>query len=243
VQSTIRIDKKIVTIMKSKICVAIPGTTIKESLVAASQAEEYADVVEIRLDGINKPKLAPFFDLIKRPLLFTNRASWEGGLFPGPEEERVALLQEAINLQAAYIDIELKTDDALKLPLISRAKQNSTATIISWHNFTTTPSPQALSSILQEQFRSGANIGKIVTMANNFSDVLRVLNLQVAAAEIGFPLIAFCMGKPGIISRLATTELGGYMTYAAADNSEATAPGQLPAKKLLHLLEEISLAN
>jgi 3-dehydroquinate dehydratase-1/3-dehydroquinate dehydratase/shikimate dehydrogenase len=35
------------------------------------------------------------------------------------------------------------------------------------------------------------------------------------------------MGRPGVISRLATLELGGYMTYCAASDNEATAPGQL----------------
>ncbi|MDP3694610.1 MAG: type I 3-dehydroquinate dehydratase, partial [Desulfocapsaceae bacterium] len=34
-------------------------------------------------------------------------------------------------------------------------------------------------------------------------------------------------GSPGVVSRVATVELGGYMTYCAVSEDEATAPGQL----------------
>ena len=46
---------------------------------------------------------------------------------------------------------------------------------------------------MQEQ---GADIGKIVTTAKDYVDVLHVLSLQEKAAELDFPLIAFCMGTP-----------------------------------------------
>jgi 3-dehydroquinate dehydratase type I len=88
---------------------------------------------------------------------------------------------------------------------------------------------------------SGAHIGKIVTIAKDYKDVLRILNLQAAAAENNFPLIAFCMGVIGKISRLATTMLGGYMTYAAPDEGEETAPGQIRVSALRAMLK--SLAN
>jgi len=222
-----------------KICVSIPGATISESIATAAKAAADADVVEIRLDGLDRIEIQPFIDALKKPLLFTNRANWEGGSFKGSEEQRLQALHEAVALQAAYIDIELKTDDALKLPLISQAKAKGTASIVSWHSFVDTPSSNGLLSILQEQYRSGADIGKIVTMASNYQDVLRVLNLQITADEIGFPLMAFCMGDAGTMSRVATLTLGGYMTYAAASEAEETAPGQITATRMRTILREI----
>ena len=121
--------------------------------------------------------------------------------------------------------------------IITAAREKQVKSIVSWHDFKGTPSAQALESIFQEQYRSGADVGKIVTMARNFQDVLRVLNLQEIAAEMGFPLCAFCMGKPGMISRVATLELGGYMTYAAPDGAGATAPGQLPFSEVRKVRE------
>ncbi len=230
--------------MKSNknICVAVAATTGKEALAIAQKSQDQADVIEIRLDTLEKADVQIFTDGLSKPLLFTNRADWEGGNYKGSEEGRLGLLSEAVDAGAAYIDVELKTEPALQQNLFAKAK-GITQTIVSWHNFSTTPSSQALLTILQEQYRSGADIGKIVTMAHCYDDVLRVLDLQRQAAEIGFPLIAFCMGRAGVISRVATLELGGLMTYAAPDSQEGTAPGQLPISALRRILGEFRHAD
>lgn len=211
-------------------------------MAQATAAGPLADVLEIRLDSMSQPAVSPFIGTIATPLLFTNRAGWEGGNFSGSEESRLGLLHEAIDAGAAYVDIELKTDPSLRDPLISAARQRGVKSIVSWHNFTTTPSPQALRTILQEQYRSNGTIGKIVTMAQDFQDVLRVLDLQTEAAEMGLPLIAFCMGGAGVISRVATLGLGGYMTYASADGTSGTASGQLAISSLRIIAKELAHA-
>ena len=48
------------------------------------------------------------------------------------------------------------------------------------------------------------------------------------------------MGKAGVISRAATLELGGFMTYAASDTGEITAPGQLSVSALRSILNAIA---
>lgn len=211
------------------VCVSVAATTVEEALTCATLAQESADVIEIRLDFLDVPAVKPFIDKLNKPLLFTNRPEWEGGNYKGSEQSRVDLLLEAIDAGAAYIDLELKAGMEIRKQLLAAAKNSKTQVIISWHDFKATASRTALESIFQEQYRSGADIGKIVTMARNIEDVLRVLNLQTLAKEMDFPLIAFCMGRAGMISRVATLELGGLMTYAAPDSGTATAPGQLPA--------------
>ena len=133
----------------------------------------------------------------------------------------------------------MKTAFDLRQEVIARAVEQQTQVIVSWHNFDETPSADKLEEIFNEQYASGARIGKIVTMAKTSEDVLRVLSLQLLAAEKDFPLIAFCMGRAGIISRLATLELGGYMTYAAPDSGQATAPGQLQVSTLRTILQTL----
>lgn len=226
-----------------KICVALSGSTSEEILTVARQVAAQADLLEIRLDTMTEPAVAPFIGAVSTPLLFTNRAAWEGGRFAGSEEARVGLLHQAIEAGAAYVDIELKTEPGLRDDLLRAAKAHGCQAIVSWHSFATTPSRQALATILQEQSRSGAAIGKIVTMARTFEEVLRVLDLQIEAIEIGLPLIAFCMGRVGIISRIATLGLGGYMTYAAPDGSPGTAPGQLTITGLAAIVRELGDAH
>ncbi|RJX32645.1 MAG: type I 3-dehydroquinate dehydratase [Desulfurivibrio sp.] len=226
------------------LCVAIARPDTGAAIQAARQAQAFADVIEIRLDSLAEPAIAPFLQAIATPLLFTNRPRWEGGQGDGPEEKRLALLLQAVQAGAAYVDIELNSEQAAVQGLCAAARQQGgTQVIVSWHNFSETPGVAALTDIFSRQRSSGAQIGKIVTMAHDFTDVLRVLQLQEEAHRHGFPLIAFCMGRAGMISRLATLELGGFMTYAALNADEATAPGQLAALELLNCLKSFGHAD
>lgn len=229
--------------VQGRICVAIAEKSIEEALATAKKAEVDADVIEIRLDALEKATITPFVEGLSKPLLFTNRASWEGGAFEGSEEDRIAVLLKAVESKAAYVDIELRAEDRFREQLIAAAKKSGTKIIVSWHDFKETPTTQELISIFQMQYRTGADIGKISTMANTHYDVLRVLDLQIRSSELDFPLISFCMGRMGAISRIATVELGGYMTYAAPDNGKQTAPGQMPVSIMKSILQNFDHAN
>lgn len=226
-----------------RLCVSVAAADQAEALTMAKNSEAVADVIEIRLDGMADPDIPLFLKELNKPLLFTNRPTWEGGNCADAEPERIALLTKAAKANAAYVDIELNADPTLATELIAAARANNCKTIVSWHDFKCTASSQALTEIFQRQCRSGADIGKIVTTARCFQDVFRVLALQEQAAELGFPLIAFCMGPLGMISRVASTDLGGYMTYAAPDNGPTTAPGQLPASALRRIFTELAHAD
>lgn len=221
-----------------KICVSIAEKDLSRALVLATEAVAMADVLEIRLDALAVPDFSTFLGAFPNAaLLFTCRPEWEGGGFRGSEEARVEILAAAAAAGGAYVDIELRTVEELRTPLIKSAQRSGAKVIVSWHDFKTTASTQALVSILQDQCRSGADWGKIVTTPRDFRDVLRVLNLQDLAAEVDFPLCAFCMGRLGMISRIATLELGGVMTYAAPDGGKIAAPGQLPASAMRRIQE------
>ena len=226
------------------ICVSIACEKISEAIEAVRRSGVYADVIEIRLDRLVEPAVDPFVGIIEKPLLFTNRPLWEGGSFKGPEGERVALLLKAIRSGCALVDLELKAAPELRAEVLDvLIKYDQTGLIISWHDFSGTPSGEELAEILAQQMESGAHIGKIVTTANDYRDILRILNLQTLAAENNFPLIAFCMGQTGMISRLATLKLGGYMTYCAPDGGAETAPGQMPLSLLREMLGRLADAD
>ncbi len=216
----------------SRVCVSVAHNSSPEVLEIAKRIEPLADVIELRLDWLEKIELSKLLETIKKPLLFTNRPTWEGGKFSGHESKRIQPLLASIWLEKGYVDLELKAPADSLYQLMDAKARSSTKLIMSSHDFEKTPPRQELLDTMQEMIDKGADIGKIVTTARNYHDVLRVLNLQETAAVLEFPLIAFCMGRPGVISRLATMELGGYMTYCAADENMATAPGQLSVRKL-----------
>ena len=227
-----------------KICVSIAEKDLSRALALATEAIALADVLEIRLDSLAAPDFKPFIENFPgAALLFTCRPEWEGGGFRGTEEARVEILAAAAAAGATFVDIELRTAEELRTALIKKAKRSGAKVIVSWHDFKTTASTQALESILQEQCHSGADWGKIVTTARDFRDVLRVLSLQELAAEVDFPLCAFCMGQIGMISRIASVELGGAMTYVAPDGGPVAAPGQLPLAAMRKIQEFLHAEN
>ncbi len=219
-----------------KICASIGQEKIEDAVAAAQTIAKDVDVIEIRLDTLKSPAVTPFVTALKKPLLFTCRPEWEGGFYIGEETARIDLLVEAIELGASYIDLELLAPDE-SFSRISKVIQDADAElIVSNHNFSKTPPRKELLEILSGMKARGANIGKIVTTAQNYLDVLRVLELQTDAAEDKLALIAFCMGQAGVISRLGTLELGGFMTYCSAESEEAMAPGQIPVKTMHELI-------
>jgi len=217
---------------RGKICVSLACNDAASVLAEVQPVLDLVDVVEVRLDAMEVPEVAKCCDLLKMPLLFTNRPIWEGGGFAGFEDDRMGSLFTAVELQAAYVDFELRADPLLRSQLLEAMDGTPTRMILSWHDFVATPVAEDLDEILRQMMDSGAHIGKIVTTAHGCSDVLRLLYLQERALETGFLLSCFCMGDPGRISRLATLYLGGYMTYGAVSEDQATAPGQLSVARL-----------
>ncbi len=223
----------------NRICVAIGNKNLHDALTAAKTAAKSADVVEVRLDLIKDAEVRPFMEEIDKPLIFTNRPSWEGGKYEGTEEERTLPLIEAMEYGAAYVDLELAAPpDSWRL-LAAKNKENKTRIIGSWHDFQSTPLQDVLEEKVDEINAIGADIGKIVTMARNKLDSLRVLSLLKRASEINFPLIVFSMGEFGSMSRVATCALGGYMTYCAADIGEAVAPGQIAVSSMRAIFSQL----
>lgn len=222
------------------ICVAVAAPDTDSVIAAVQPIGREADVVEIRLDAMREINLERLCRRIDLPLLFTNRPAWEGGLNRASEEDRFLPLLEAVDHGAAYVDLELRTAPSLRKRLLTAIDGSPTRLIISFHDFEKTPDDSRLAEILRRQSRSGGHIGKIVTMAHDHADVLRVLHLQCEAGRLGFPLIAFCMGEPGRLSRIVTLLLGGYMTYAAPDGQQGTAPGQLSLHELKGALAVLS---
>lgn len=221
------------------ICAAIGRRRIEDVLAAARQVTELADVIEIRLDALASPAIQPFTREIPCQLLFTNRPVWEGGGYDGPEEQRIALLIQAVKEKAAFVDLELLAPKSSFTQLQAALAGASTRLIVSNHNFQSTPSRAELLEILHKMKARGADIGKIITTAHDYKDVLRVLQLQEDAAQMDLPLIAFCMGRAGVVSRLATIELGGFMTYCTVGREDATAPGQIPVATMRDIIRAL----
>ena len=187
----------------------------------------------MRLDYLGKPDLKRLFRTRPGPVIATNRSQAEGGRWTGSEGDRRLLLEEALGLGVDFLDVELSAPQDWRREIWAR--RGETGIILSWHDFTGTPALPDLESILEEMLAGEAHILKLVTLARQPEDNLRVLSLIPRARAKGREIIAFCMGQMGKWSRVAAPLLGSYLTFAPFSKKGASAPGQLTVNEVRRL--------
>ena len=184
------------------------------------------DLVEVRIDMLGSCWRKVINDL-RVQWIACNRKVDEGGLWSGDEYSRVMELFKAVELGASFVDIELSTADVKSV--VSRLKRCGVKVIISKHITTHTPSLDELRVIVNQMINLGADVWKVVTKANDIRDNLVVLQL---IKEFKVPGISLAMGDLGVISRVLSPLVGGFLTYASVSEGSESAPGQLTVYEL-----------
>ncbi len=185
-----------------------------------------ADLYEIRLDGFQSRDLAPLREFSDR-LIITVRRVEEGGLSFIPEEERLELYRTAMEIEPAYVDVEVYSRIAEEV--VKEAKRAGVGVILSFHDFEKTPTFGSLLGIIDDMEEMDADIIKVVPTAKTLKDNARVIRLYDTAEN----LVAFCMGPLGRISRLFSALVAPF-TYASLGRE--TAPGQMRVDELRRLM-------
>ncbi len=193
----------------------VTGRTMAE-LIAARDAVTRADLVELRLDGVEDVDVAGALRGRSRPVIATVRPAWEGGRYEGSEETRRGLLRQALDGGAEYVDVEWRAGFA---DLIAHDPRRI---VVSSHDFQSVPAD--LDSRATAMRQTGAATIKIAIPAERLSDALALLPI---AADGDAVVIA--MGDAGLPSRLLASRFGSRWTYAG----NAVAPGQVPASRML----------
>jgi 3-dehydroquinate dehydratase type I len=201
-----------------------------KALIAIKEVNRLADLIELRADYLRGAKLALLLENRQKPFIVTHRSKEEGGKYKGEERKRLSFLQEAIDLGADYIDVELATERSSLQGLIRNKR--GTQVILSFHDFRRTPSPKELQRLFGQMIRLGADVIKIVPFAKSWEDNLNILSLIPFAKARRQKIVAFCMGEKGKISRIFSPFLGAAWTYASLNQSRASAPGQLTVREL-----------
>jgi 3-dehydroquinate dehydratase-1 len=217
---------------KPRICAVI--TSADASVI--KQADQYADLYELRLDmiGLSWPSMLPF---IHKPWIATCRLKSEGGTWDASEAKRKEEILKALSQGASMIDLELGTPNLERLAGIIKKKSKL---IISYHNYHETPSREILAKIVEKEFKAGADIAKIATTANCTRDALRVL--QIIQKFPGKDIVAIAMGEKGSLSRILAPLIGSPFTYASTSRGLESADGQFPAAELKEIYGMLGLS-
>lgn len=215
------------------ICVTL-GRARHKRMIAEHKylVEQGAKLVELRLDYIGRAvSLTRLLSGRPGPVIVTARRREDGGRWMKPEQDRLMLLRSSIASGVEFVDIE--GDVAPQIPRYGNTKR-----IISYHNMDETP--PNLEGIHETLVEGDADIVKIATMANKFSDNLRMIEL-VKNAKV--PTIGICMGDMGIITRMLANRLGSPFTYAAFSAAKDIAPGMIHWKEMKNLYRYDEIDN
>ncbi len=165
------------------------------------------------------------------PLIATLRSRKEGGARALSGSARLGLFKKILPLVNA-VDVELSSS-GLSQKLIPLAHRSGKRVILSYHNFSSTPSDSFMAQFIRRARRSGADLAKLAVMPETSGDLARLL--RVTHRHRKENLITLAMGNLGSPSRTLGFLFGSLLTYTFI-GPKPQAPGQLPLK---HLLREI----
>ena len=196
------------------LCATVTGRTTEE-LRAQRDRVVGADLVELRLDYVDRPDVVGALADRRSPVIVTCRPTWEGGRFDGPEEDRRLLLSQALESGAEYVDIEWRAgfDDLIR-------KRHGRNVVVSTHDFTGLPDD------LNDRYRAmrgtGAEVVKVAAAVESLGEILTLaaIGCQERPDE---KCVVIGMGMAGLPSRVLAGRFGSSWTYAG----DAVAPGQL----------------
>jgi 3-dehydroquinate dehydratase type I len=204
--------------LKPKLCAVLTNTDAQNVKVANK-----ADIIEIRIDmvGSSWPNL---LKVLKRPWIACNRLKDEGGFWTRNEKDRIKELLKAASLGASFIDIELNSPDTKNV--VELVKKADRKALVSFHDFKGTPRIGKLREIVKKQIGLGADLCKVVVMAEKFQDNLTILRLLQEFTN-STHIIAFCMGEKGGISRVLSPLFGSDFAYVSTGVGLESAGGQI----------------
>ena len=235
------------------ICVPIVGPSIEEILSQVQKAvQAEVDLIELRPDMWMKcsniyeteyiPTIVKFVAevhsrIAEIPMLFTWRTLAEGGETSISSESYGHLLQAVVDQDLVKaIDVELFAYTDRIGQIIKQAHHQGIQTVMSYHNFQSTPDIETLHVYAERMVSVGAQVIKFALMPSTNDDVLSVLRLTKELTEQypELPRITMSMGQLGQMTRTCGNVFGNCVTFGTL--GQISAPGQVEVAVLKQLV-------
>ena len=235
------------------ICVPIVGPSMEDILSQMQEAvQSKVDLIELRPDmwmkesNLHEDEYVPtIVSLVERvhskfaeiPILFTWRTLAEGGETPLSSENYTSVLQAIVEQDLVQaIDVELFAYTETIGSIMKQAHQQGIQTVMSYHNFESTPDIEILHVYAERMVSVGAQVIKFALMPVTNDDILSVLQLTKELTERypQLPRITMSMGHSGQMTRTCGNVFGNCLTFGTL--GQASAPGQVEVSILQRLL-------
>ncbi|MBI4851110.1 MAG: shikimate dehydrogenase [Acidobacteria bacterium] len=238
--------------MTKRIAVSITASTLEEVLSKILGANPLADFIELRLDYLQDKDLHQDSEeilksttkLSQKPLIFTYRSQKKEAI-PNRSIQTLSrmLSNRSKELSVDYFDFDLSLNNttAFHLYLTYQRIFNKSAKIILSHHDFEKCDEQELSLIYNRLATLNPEVIKIAAKANNLRDQLTIYSLLKTAKEEKVNLIALAMGELGQVSRILAPSWGSFLTFAAIEKGQESAPGQFTLDEMLSLYKVNSI--
>jgi 3-dehydroquinate dehydratase/shikimate dehydrogenase len=200
----------------SVICISINQESRRLALVDMHNAAPQCDLLEIRLDRFGMaPELGQLLAAKPRPVIMSCRRPDDGGHWDGSEQERLAILRQAIVSKADYVEIELDAADQIRrFPPSQR--------VIS---YTIKPDDTAedIAARYEEAQTKSPDVIKLTTLAKTPEEAWPLVQIL---GHPRVPTVVVGLGKPGVMLTVLAKKIGAPWTYAALEKGMEAYPGQ-----------------
>ncbi|MFW6016492.1 MAG: type I 3-dehydroquinate dehydratase [bacterium] len=223
--------------IRSPICLPLISKDFKELINDYKILLKYnPDLIEWRVDKFKNVSLEYILDSLKGinkinnyiPLLFTLRDYDEGGYNKIDDKLKNKILINVIETGLIdIVDYEINNIRKEVYDIKKHCSVNDIKLLLSYHDYQKTPNAEIIYNKLLEGEEKGANIVKVVTMANEYNDVNTLFKVtdKIRMNKFNTPYILIAMGEKGIPSRVLSGLLGSSFIFAEGHSSSA--PGQL----------------
>ena len=214
------------------ICISVTPESRSLAKVDLLNASRFADMIELCLDRLIKaPDVGDLTSDLEQPVIVSCRKLVDGGKFGGSEEERIALLRQAIISGPDYVELDLET--AKKIPRFGDTKR--VISITSLHQ-----TIGDVDRMFEEAWKAKADVVKFTWATPHFEDAWPLLKAVVDKREL--PVVGMGIGKSGITFSLLGRKYGSPWLYAALEKGMEAFDGQTSAFDLneIYDLENIT---
>lgn len=191
------------------ICISVTPASRTFAKVDMLNAARQGDLIELCLDRLVKePDVGDLIADVDKPVMVSCRRKSEGGQFDGSDEQRLALLRQAIVANPAYI--ELDYESAQTIPRFGDTKR-----VISYTSIRRPLSPGDVDEIFTEAKQLNADIVKFTWPTPTLEAAWPLL--AAVAKKRDLPAVGFGLGKAGMTFSLLARKYGSPWIYAALE--------------------------
>jgi 3-dehydroquinate dehydratase I len=198
-------------------------------LDSAIRMRKPPDLFELRLDQLAREidEVEKKLSKLRAPLIMTARHPREGGANQLSTQQRRDLLSRFLP-RARYIDVELRSVNALR-SLLQAARKKNVGRIVSFHNLKVTPDSRTLRTKARAAKAQGANIFKLATRTDTPAQLARLFDFMTKK-NVDLAVSVMGIGRFGAISRVLLAHCGSALIYGSLCESQIE--GQMSLEQL-----------